>query len=822
MTKPLLKLTILKMVFILFGANPTAQAVELVQCHFCSTLDGVPLVSWNNSISAGQQQFNLLIVDDIHNELNFDSHTLREVETHRALEHLQLTRQLDLLLEQFKSYIRGYIQSVQLPGADLERRLEFQNQVFSKIEPSLGGLRASGLLTEGYDRSLYFAFLPIVIIFELSADYHVPWDQRKSFVAASLKFIKQIDEARRLLVKDFDLVDRDESERHHRDQFSTVLQDFLFKLNRHDVRLQRHKLYERAKELEVIDSLDPDKESPEHDFLAHYSERLYAPVKQQLEQLKQATPLQPELDTREALLTGAANILYTYFYPLEPYTSVQTLLARLPELQEQSHRPDSLYELEQVVQEITDKCEDCKRLLDFISKHLEEFSESEDPLIMVNYSKKLIPFLIDDIGFRHADLDRALTKNSRYNSLDNIYFYMRGISDIEFSDLHNPPFQICRKTLKHFENVLQPAISLRKQEQTGIIWKARDYFSQRLSFPPENEIYEQMVLQGESKSLAEQQRYQARSFLFLNRCTDMLSEVHFRALLAANAVYGIDFTSPEKAEKGDTSVKVQIPQHEPVFEHYRVVKTYGHQPESCRSTGLKVIQLEPKDQFGTPHTIFAIAGTEFDAGLGSEGYIRRKLAAPLDDAVTDIFYGKPQVETVCTKLAIRDAIAIASSATDKRDVIFTGHSLGGALAQAFGYLAQKELMTDHFGHIHVVSWNGFGASQTLRLVLEIDQLDYKVIERILGVTYFMRNDAVSKIGTHFLETRRLQDKVDFEFLKGIQEHRIGVMNKSIINDFFERLDYTIPAQPEPNAVINTVGDTWFGMMSWFNKRFSDE
>jgi hypothetical protein len=95
------------------------------------------------------------------------------------------------------------------------------------------------------------------------------------------------------------------------------------------------------------------------------------------------------------------------------------------------------------------------------------------------------------------------------------------------------------------------------------------------------------------------------------------------------------------------------------------------------------------------------------------------------------------------------------------------------------------------------------------------------VERILGVTYFMRNDWVSKIGTHFLETRRLQDKVDSKFLNGISEHMLGVMEQSIKDDFFRRLDYTYPAEPTPIALIDKVGDFWFDMKRWFAEKTND-
>lgn len=87
------------------------------------------------------------------------------------------------------------------------------------------------------------------------------------------------------------------------------------------------------------------------------------------------------------------------------------------------------------------------------------------------------------------------------------------------------------------------------------------------------------------------------------------------------------------------------------------------------------------------------------------------------------------------------------------DVIITGHSLGGALAQSAAYLVQRraqELSNKTTGTLHVVTWNGLGGTEALEKHLTAThsgRIDETIVKKIRFENRYVDGDIVAELGT---------------------------------------------------------------------------
>ena len=124
------------------------------------------------------------------------------------------------------------------------------------------------------------------------------------------------------------------------------------------------------------------------------------------------------------------------------------------------------------------------------------------------------------------------------------------------------------------------------------------------------------------------------------------------------------------------------------------------------------------------------------------------------DVATDINMGVAQAKSLAYgKMLERAATEIIATG---KNLEVTGHSLGANQAQVFGHDVIKVLadrgVKDASQRVRVVSWNGFGAVETLK---RLDRFDPAVAKIMTATNYFLPNEPVHKIGTHIGIMREL-------------------------------------------------------------------
>ncbi|MFQ5765904.1 MAG: hypothetical protein ACE5GT_13350, partial [Rhodospirillales bacterium] len=153
---------------------------------------------------------------------------------------------------------------------------------------------------------------------------------------------------------------------------------------------------------------------------------------------------------------------------------------------------------------------------------------------------------------------------------------------------------------------------------------------------------------------------------------------------------------------------------------YRPVKRFEH-----RRSGFKAVVY----QNGAGERIYAIAGTE-----------------GVRDLFADLTLGEEQFRNDPFGNMIRDAREY--SADSGKTVTFTGHSLGGGLAQVAAHQAakQKDKEKDKPVKVRMVSWGAFGG----RKLLENADVKFSpdAAARIDGANYFVKGDPIAGIGRH--------------------------------------------------------------------------
>ncbi|MEW5728547.1 MAG: hypothetical protein AB1918_12035, partial [Pseudomonadota bacterium] len=205
-------------------------------------------------------------------------------------------------------------------------------------------------------------------------------------------------------------------------------------------------------------------------------------------------------------------------------------------------------------------------------------------------------------------------------------------------------------------------------------------------------------------------------------------------------------------------------------------------------------------------------GAAIDGPNGERHYV---IAGTEDgrDALADVNLGKRQYES---KAAEKMRIDAAKHAAGANKVSFTGHSLGGGLAQAMAYDVGKASGKPEV--VSSTSFNSFGGKELIeRTRTGTEKYDPAHAAKLDAVNYRMADDKVSRIGTHIGAVKAISgpDTVNGEPVddlpsspaRDLQAHGIGALEKAIDGG---GLDKAYPDKPalirEANGGSATFGD----------------
>lgn len=196
--------------------------------------------------------------------------------------------------------------------------------------------------------------------------------------------------------------------------------------------------------------------------------------------------------------------------------------------------------------------------------------------------------------------------------------------------------------------------------------------------------------------------------------------------------------------------------------------------ESDPKTGLRVALFKPKTSNSKPIAASQSARTSLIIAIaGTEG---------ARDGIADFSFGRSQCKHL---LNLIDAAFTAHTLPSNPEIIVTGHSLGGGLAQAVAWYLEKNLPEKKIKpNLWLFTFNAFGAQELIRK----QEKDFKPEQSHLtyAANYFVRGEPVSKLGTHLGPTYELipeeaEKKSKFKLPKfdGFGKHRIEYVNQLV-------------------------------------------
>lgn len=213
-----------------------------------------------------------------------------------------------------------------------------------------------------------------------------------------------------------------------------------------------------------------------------------------------------------------------------------------------------------------------------------------------------------------------------------------------------------------------------------------------------------------------------------------------RALKSAEDIYNLpDF---ENVRNGSEFVDQFIKFQSAIPNGYKLYAYFG-EPE----TGAKYAIFQPDSfrlddsRIGSPW-ILSIAGTK-----------------SLIDVISDLDLGRNQLQKMSRLKSIFTTCQYLDESgrplSEKRWV-FTGHSLGGGLAQAFAYQIQEIRINQKLQplRLELLTFNGFGAQE---LVAKVGLYNPQIVKYIEARNYFVLGEPISKIGHHIGPTFMLAE-----------------------------------------------------------------
>ena len=190
--------------------------------------------------------------------------------------------------------------------------------------------------------------------------------------------------------------------------------------------------------------------------------------------------------------------------------------------------------------------------------------------------------------------------------------------------------------------------------------------------------------------------------------------------------------------------------------------------ESDPKTGLRVAAFKPVNA-GATNLFIAIAGTE--------GF---------RDGIADLSFGRSQSQHL---LEVIDDLFASNAIPKNPEIILTGHSLGGGLAQTVAwYLKEKLPLRNITPKIWLFTWNSFGAQELIRK--QEPTFTASQVQLTYAANYFVSGEPVSKIGTHIgptfalapLEAETKKSKISFLKMDGMNRHKIETITEIVESD----------------------------------------
>ncbi len=159
-------------------------------------------------------------------------------------------------------------------------------------------------------------------------------------------------------------------------------------------------------------------------------------------------------------------------------------------------------------------------------------------------------------------------------------------------------------------------------------------------------------------------------------------------------------------------------------------------------SGFKAALFAPVSESRSKPLIFALAGTSEPR-----------------DAVSDLHFGHDQFSysKALWKMVVSNrSVDEHGRPLNQRDLLITGHSLGGGLAQACAFAVSETRAGLHHtgGKVELITWNGFGAEPLIKIIRpRYDPAGTPRIDYVAN--YFVAAEPVSEIGTHYGPTYQL-------------------------------------------------------------------
>ncbi len=204
-------------------------------------------------------------------------------------------------------------------------------------------------------------------------------------------------------------------------------------------------------------------------------------------------------------------------------------------------------------------------------------------------------------------------------------------------------------------------------------------------------------------------------------------------------------------------------------------------------------------------------GAAIDGPNGERHYV---IAGTEDgrDALADVNLGKRQYGSEAAQKMRENA---AEYARNGKKVSFTGHSLGGGLAQAMAYDVGKASGKPEV--VSSTSFNSFGGKELIeRTRTGGEKYDPAHAAKLDAVNYRMADDKVSRIGTHIGAVKAMSgpavvngenvDDLPVSPARDIQSHGLDALARAIAGGGLEK---AYPDKPVPWQEIN-AGSAAFG------------